>query len=193
MVVWLAYSLGPIFDFAKYLRQVCLSFSPYLDLHQKTFRSRRKKAYKRPWWGYKHFWANESVIRGTCFYFQSLLKTSGCILEQGMGKWCSMKRSISQPPKTKRRPKRPMEIKVKRVSKVWPTYSVWDRICSCNLCMMKRWCIAATPDQQPKSLALLRDEQSSAWGVLLTLTNDHFWASILHNKWTDLHFLHSCY
>ena len=26
MVVWLAYSLGPIFDFAKYLRQVCLSF-----------------------------------------------------------------------------------------------------------------------------------------------------------------------
>ena len=69
MVVWLAYSLGPIFDFAKYLRQVCLSFSPYLELHQKASRSRRKKAYKRPWWGYKHFWANESVIRGTCFYF----------------------------------------------------------------------------------------------------------------------------
>ena len=26
MVVWLVYSLGPIFDFAKYLRQVCLRF-----------------------------------------------------------------------------------------------------------------------------------------------------------------------
>ena len=63
------FSLGPIFDFAKYLRQVCLSFSPYLELHQKAFRSRRKKAYKKSWWGYKHFWANESVIRGTCLYF----------------------------------------------------------------------------------------------------------------------------
>ena len=84
------------------------------------------------------------------FIFQKLLKTSGRNLEQGMGKWCSMKRSISQPPKTRRSPKSPMEIKVKRVSKVWPTYSVWDRMCSCNLCMMKRWSIAATPDQQPK-------------------------------------------
>ena len=73
MVVWLVYSLGPIFDFAKYLRQVCLSFSPYLELHQKAFRSMRKKAHKRPWWGYKHFWANESVIGGTCFLF--FLKT----------------------------------------------------------------------------------------------------------------------
>jgi len=111
MVVWLAYSLGPIFDFAKYLRQVCLSFSPYLELHQKAFRSRRKKAYKRPWWGYKHFWANESVIRGTCFYFWKLLKTSGRNLEQGMGKWCFMNRSISQPPKTRRRPKAPWRLR----------------------------------------------------------------------------------
>ena len=31
MVVWLAYSLGPIFDFAKYLRQVYLSFFPTLS------------------------------------------------------------------------------------------------------------------------------------------------------------------
>ena len=111
MVVWLAYSLGPIFDFAKYLRQVCLSFSHYLELHQKAFRSRRKKAYKRPWWAYKHFWANESVIWGNCFYFQKLLKTSGRNLEQGMGKWCFMNRSISQLPKTRRRPKAPWRLR----------------------------------------------------------------------------------
>ena len=35
MVVWLAYSLGPIFNFAKYLIQACLSFSPYLELYKK--------------------------------------------------------------------------------------------------------------------------------------------------------------
>ena len=175
MVVWLAYSLGPIFDFAKYLRQVCLSFSPYLELHQKAFRSRRKKAYKKSWWGYKHFWANESVIRGTCFYFfENFWKPPDVILSK---EWVSGALwnvlSLNRPRQGEGQ-KSPMDIKVKRVSKVWPTYSVWDRMCSCNLCMMKRWSIAATPDQQPKSLALLRDEQSSAWGVLLTITNDNF-------------------
>ena len=30
----ICYSLGPIFDFAKYLKQVCLSFSLYLKLHK---------------------------------------------------------------------------------------------------------------------------------------------------------------
>ena len=39
------------------------------------------------------------------FIFRKLLKTSGRNLEQGVGKWCSMKRSISQPPKTRRRQK----------------------------------------------------------------------------------------
>ena len=144
------FSLGPIFDFAKYLRQVCLSFSPYLELHQKAFRSRRKKAYK----GLGEDTNTSDRMRVSfeelVFIFRKLLKTSGCNLEQGMGKWCSMKRSISQPPKTRRKPKSPMEIKVKRVSKFWPTYSVWHRMFCCSLCMIKRWSIAATPDQQPK-------------------------------------------
>ena len=35
MIVWLAYSLGPIFNFVKYLRQVCLSFSPTLSSTKK--------------------------------------------------------------------------------------------------------------------------------------------------------------
>ena len=69
MVVWLAYSLGPIFDFAKYSEQACLGFSPCLELHKQPFRSRRKKAHKKALVRIKHLWANESVIWGTCFYF----------------------------------------------------------------------------------------------------------------------------
>ena len=30
----ICYSLGPIFGFANYLKQVCLSCSPYLELHK---------------------------------------------------------------------------------------------------------------------------------------------------------------
>ena len=30
----ICYSLGPIFGFANYLKQVCLSFPPYLKLHK---------------------------------------------------------------------------------------------------------------------------------------------------------------
>ena len=45
------------------------------------------------------------------FLFRKLLKTSGHNLKQGMGKWCSMKRSISQPPKTRRRPKAPWKLR----------------------------------------------------------------------------------
>ena len=56
-------------------------------------------------------WANESVTRGTCFYFENFLKTSGCNLEPGMGKWCFMNRSISQPPKIRRKPKAPWRIR----------------------------------------------------------------------------------
>ena len=69
MVVWLAYSLGPIFDFAKYSEQACLGFSPCLELHKQPFRSRRKKAHKKAMVRIKHLWANKSVIQGTCFYF----------------------------------------------------------------------------------------------------------------------------
>ena len=98
--------LGPIFFFAKYLRQVCFSFSTYHELHKSLLEvreRRRTKALVRV----QTLWANESIIRGTCFYFENLLKTSRCNLEQGMGKWCFMNHSISQPPKTRRKPKAP--------------------------------------------------------------------------------------
>ena len=142
MIVWLAYSLGPIFNFVKYLRQVCLSFSPTLSSTKKRTKGLGEDTNTFEWMRVSF----EELV----FIFRKLLKTSGCNIEQRMGKWCSMKRSISQPPKTRRSPKSPMEIKVKRVSKVWPTYSIRDRMFCCNLCMMKKWSIAATPNQQPK-------------------------------------------
>ena len=45
------------------------------------------------------------------FLFRKLLGTSRCNLEQGMGKWCFMNHSISQPPKTRRKPKAPWRLR----------------------------------------------------------------------------------
>ena len=102
--------LGPIFFFAKYLRQVCFSFSTYHELHKSLLEvreRRRTKALVRV----QTLWANESIIRGTCFYFKNLLKPSGCNLGKGIDKWCFMNHSISEPPKTRRKPKAPRRLR----------------------------------------------------------------------------------
>ena len=51
MVVWLAYSLGSIFDIAKYLKQVCLSFLPALSSTNSLLEVGEIRHTKRPWWG----------------------------------------------------------------------------------------------------------------------------------------------
>ena len=45
----ICYSLGPIFGFAKYLKQVCLSFSPYLELYKSLLEVGERRHTKRPW------------------------------------------------------------------------------------------------------------------------------------------------
>ena len=46
-------------------------------------------------------------------------------------------------------------------------------------------------DQQPDLSYFARDEQRTAWGILLTLTNDHFQASTWSKNHESLHFLHA--
>ena len=44
----------------------------------------------------------------------------------------------------------PMETKVKWVSNLLPTYSICDRMLYCRVCILKKWDVAATLDQQLK-------------------------------------------
>ena len=46
-------------------------------------------------------------------------------------------------------------------------------------------------NQQPDLSYFARDEQRIAWGILLTLTNDHFKASTWSENHESLHFLHA--
>ena len=46
-------------------------------------------------------------------------------------------------------------------------------------------------DQQPDLSYFAQDEQRTAWGILLTLTNDHFQASTWSENLESLHFLHA--
>ena len=46
-------------------------------------------------------------------------------------------------------------------------------------------------DQQPDLSYFAQDEQRKAWGILLTLTNDHFQASTWSKNHENLHFLHA--
>ena len=126
-----------------------LVFLPTLS-STKAFRSRRKKAHKKALVRIQTILSEwECHSRNLFLFLKTFWKPPDVILSK---EWVSgvlwIILSLNRPRKEKA--KSPMDIKVKRVSKVWPTYSVWDRMCSCNLCMMKRWSIAATPNQQPK-------------------------------------------
>ena len=46
-------------------------------------------------------------------------------------------------------------------------------------------------DQQPDLSYFAQDEQRTAWGILLTLTNDHFQALTWSENHESLHFLHA--
>ena len=46
-------------------------------------------------------------------------------------------------------------------------------------------------DQQPDLSYFARDEQRTARGILLMLTNDHFQASTWSENYESLHFLHA--
>ena len=74
-----------------------LVFLPTLS-STKAFRSRRKKGTQKALVRIQTHLSELECHSRNLFLF---LKTSGCNLEQGMGKWCFMNRSISQPPKTR--------------------------------------------------------------------------------------------
>jgi len=73
--------LGPIFDFAKYLIQVCLSFSPYLELYKKPLEVGERRHTKGPGEDTNTFEQMRVSFEELVFIFENLLKTSGCNLK----------------------------------------------------------------------------------------------------------------
>ena len=117
MVVRLVYSFGSsIFGFAKYLKQICLTFLPTMS-STKAFLEVGERRHAMAFARNHTLWVIRERHLRNLFLFEKSFKTSGCKVEQGMSEWCFMNRSISQPPKEKA--KSPMETKVKWVSKIF--------------------------------------------------------------------------
>ena len=93
MVVLLAYSLGPIFDFAKYSKQACLRLSPCLELQKQPLEVGERRHTKGPGEDTNTFEQMRVSFEELVFIFENLLKTSRRNLKQGMDKWCFMNRS----------------------------------------------------------------------------------------------------
>ena len=88
-----------------------LVFLPTLS-STKAFRSRRKKAHKKALVRIKTPLSEwECHPRNLFLFFENFWKPRDVILSKEWGKWCFMNHSMSQQPKTRRRPKAPQKLR----------------------------------------------------------------------------------
>ena len=110
MVVWLVYSFGFNLWLCKIFETSMPYFPPYHEQHISLLEvgeRRRTKALVRM----QTLWVIRECHLRNLFLLEKSIKTSGCKVEQGMGEWCSMNRSISQPPKTRRMSNAPWRLR----------------------------------------------------------------------------------
>ena len=101
--LWLVSPLDPVFDLAKYEKQVCFYTSIPTAPPKRSLRSRMEKKGRlsKPWWGWKHHWAiwDYHFRRSSSYVFiykQKIIKTPSMLHSWVVMPWC-LSRSISQP------------------------------------------------------------------------------------------------
>ena len=110
MVVWLIYFFGVNLWLCKIFETSMPYFSPYHELHISLLEigeRRRTKDLIRV----QTLWAIRECYLRNLFSSEKSFKTSRCKVEQGMSEWWFMNRSISQLPKTRRKPKAPWRLR----------------------------------------------------------------------------------